>query len=129
MLQARQPNSLPVPSGAWLQAVKDQVTEQLQASTSPLQPLQPQQQFKIEPIPQAIFDINDNFPKGQIVRFFPYQGYGFMRGKHGREIYFNISELDFVGTKGKEALAIGTPVGYDVSHTSHGLHVKKLKIY
>jgi cold shock CspA family protein len=85
------------------------------------------------PLPQVMENItvdeNDNFPKGRVSKYFPYQGYGFIIDKNGKEVYFSIAELDLVGVKGKEALRAGYPVGYDVSRTSHGLHVKKLKIY
>lgn len=74
-------------------------------------------------------DINDNFSKGRVAKYFPYQGYGFILNGRGRELYFNVKELDFVGEKGIAALSLNVPVGFDVSQTSHGLHVKRLKIY
>lgn len=74
-------------------------------------------------------DVEDNFPKGRIVKYFPHQRYGFIADRTGREIYFNLNELDFVGPKNKEHIQVGLPVGYDVSRASHGLHVKRLKIY
>ena len=77
----------------------------------------------------VIVDVDDNFTKGQVVRYFQHQGYGFILDQNGRELYFKLSELDFVGENKKEALKSGSPVGFDVSITSRGLHVKKLKIY
>ncbi|PIR17773.1 MAG: hypothetical protein COV46_02690 [Deltaproteobacteria bacterium CG11_big_fil_rev_8_21_14_0_20_49_13] len=74
-------------------------------------------------------EVDDLFPKGRIVRFFPHQGYGFITDRNGKQVYFNLNEIDFVGSKSKDDIKIGIPIGYDVSHTSHGLHVKKIKIY
>jgi len=77
----------------------------------------------------VVVDENDNFPKGRISKFFPFQRYGFVQDRNGREIFFNLAELDFVGQKGRESLKAGSAVGYDVSWTSRGLHVKRMKVY
>lgn len=74
--------------------------------------------------------VEDFFPKGEIVKFFPQQEYGFIRDQHGRDIYFHLGELDLVGPKSRKGfLKVGAKIGYDVSWTSHGLHVKRLKVY
>lgn len=72
----------------------------------------------------------DFFPKGEVVKFFQTQDYGFIKDQHGKDVYFHLNELDFVGPKGsKTYLKVGARVGYDLSWTSHGQHVRKLKIY
>lgn len=73
---------------------------------------------------------DDLFPKGEIVKFFVGQDYGFIKDQHGRDIYFHLNELDFVGPKkSKNYIKVGAKIGYDLSWTSHGQHVRRLKIY
>ena len=73
--------------------------------------------------------VDDNFPKGKIDKFFPNQGYGFIQDRNGRQVYFTLTEIEFVGTKGKPDIREGITVGYDLVHSGNGLHVKMLKIY
>ena len=121
MLQAWLPNTLPLP---YPMAAVSAVEEAIPAASSVIVPLP-----LPLPLPQVIIDIADNFSKGRVVKFFPYQGYGFITDRNGREVYFNLLEMDFAGAKGKEAIVVGAPVGYDVAWTSRGLHVKKMKVY
>jgi cold shock CspA family protein len=72
---------------------------------------------------------DDKFPRGKIVRFFPQSRYGFIKDRMGRDIYFNLEEVRFVGEKGDRDVMEGQIVGYDVGWTSHGLHVTYLKIF
>lgn len=75
-------------------------------------------------------DESDLFSKGEIASFYPNQGYGYVRTAHGAEILFRLSEVTLVGPKGEPScIAIGRRVGYDASHTSHGMHVSRLKVY
>lgn len=79
---------------------------------------------------EPVVSQEDLFPKGEIVKFFPQQEYGFIHDQHGRDVYFHLNELDLVGPKGKkEYIRVGTKIGYDLSWTSHGMHVRRLKIY
>lgn len=79
---------------------------------------------------EPVVDENDLFPKGEIVKFFQQQDYGFIHDQHGSDVYFHLNELDLVGPKNKrDSIRVGAKVGYDVSWTSHGLHVRRLKIY
>ena len=78
---------------------------------------------------EVYVDEDDNFPKGEIIKFFPNQGYGFMKDRAGREIYFSLGEMDVVGKKNDDELSIGSVVGYDLSYSGKELHVKKMKIY
>jgi cold shock CspA family protein len=71
----------------------------------------------------------EKFPRGTIVRFFPQSRYGFIKDRLGRDVYFNLEEVRFVGEKGIRDIQEGQSVGYDVGWTSHGLHVTVLKIY
>lgn len=79
---------------------------------------------------KIVVDEADQFSKGEVVKFFPQQGYGFVRIHSGVDVYFNLAELDLVGPKADPGyLKPGSRVGYDVSWTSKGLHISKLKIY
>ena len=83
-------------------------------------------------MPQAeevVVPDDDLFPKGKVTKYYEHQGYGFIQDRKGREIFFSLAELDFAGTKGKRDIKPGAIVGYDISHASHGLHVKKMKVY
>ena len=71
----------------------------------------------------------DKFSRGRIVKYFPQSHYGFIKNKRGKDVYFNVDEIRFVGEKGREALKEGIEVGYDVGWTSHGLHISRVKIY
>ena len=72
----------------------------------------------------------DKFRKGKIIKYFPKSGYGFVRDQEGREVYFHIDEVRFVGEKkGRPYIAEGASVGFDVGRTSRGLRVTLLKIY
>lgn len=73
---------------------------------------------------------DDFFPRGTVVKFFENQDYGFIKDQHGQDIYFHLNELDFVGPKNHRSfLKVGAKIGYDLSWTSHGRHVRRLKIY
>lgn len=72
----------------------------------------------------------DLFPKGKITKYFPKNSYGFIRDRRGRELFFHIDELDLVGPLArKQHIRVGADVGYDCCRTSHGLRVKRMKIY
>lgn len=80
------------------------------------------------PVDSAIGD--DLFPKGDIVKFFSQQSYGFMRDHIGRELFFHLDEMDLLGPRGRrESIRVGLRVGFDCCRTSHGLRVKRMKIY
>lgn len=70
----------------------------------------------------------EKFPHGKVVRFFPELRYGFIKSRTGKDVYFNLDEVRFVGEKDHRWLKEGMPIGYDVGWTSHGLHVTKIKI-
>lgn len=72
--------------------------------------------------------IEEKFSHGRVVRFLKENRYGFIRDKNGRDVYFNLDEVRFVGEKDHRDLKEGLTVGYDVGWTSHGLHVTKIKI-
>lgn len=75
-------------------------------------------------------DENDLFPKGEVLSFYPHQGYGFLKDRNGNEVYFKLEELDLIGPKAdKNNIVVGAKVGYDISCTSHGHHIRTLKIY
>lgn len=95
-----------------------------------LAPEEKTEEKKLNPSFQAPDHLpQDNFSKARIVKFFPQSRYGFIKDKRGKDIYFNIDELRFVGDRGRESIREGAWVGYDVGWTSHGLHVAKMKIY
>ncbi len=73
---------------------------------------------------------DDRFSKGKILKYFPNLSYGFVRDHIGRELFFHIDEIDLVGSKGqKRFIQIGAEIGYDCCRTSHGLRIKRMKIY
>lgn len=73
---------------------------------------------------------DDLFPKGEVVKYFVNQEYGFIKDQHGRDIYFHLNEIEFVGPKNaKHYIKVGGKIGYDLSWTSHGQHVRRIKIY
>lgn len=79
---------------------------------------------------ETVVDTNDLFPKGEVVSYFPKQGYGFIKDRNGNEVIFKLEELDLVGPKSdKTCISVGSKVGYDISCTSHGPHVRALKVY
>lgn len=72
----------------------------------------------------------DLFSKGVVTKYFQNQSYGFVRDQLGRELFFHVDEMDFCGAKNnKKFIAVGARVGYDISRTSHGLRIKRIKIY
>ncbi|PIR20900.1 MAG: hypothetical protein COV45_03280 [Deltaproteobacteria bacterium CG11_big_fil_rev_8_21_14_0_20_47_16] len=78
----------------------------------------------------SFVDENDNFSKGVITKYFQSQSYGFVQDRLGRELFFHVDEMDFCGTKNhRKYLTVGAHIGYDVSRTSHGLRIKRIKIY
>lgn len=72
---------------------------------------------------------DDKFSKGRVMKYFPQSKYGFIKDRKGKDVYFNIDEVRFVGEKGREKLKEGILVGYDVGWTAHGLHINRIKIY
>jgi len=132
MLQVWIPNTIPLPAvmfGAVSGHESMHIEAQQQAARSVAQPQQVQEaQPQVEQIKQEI-DEGDNFTKGAVSKYFPYQGYGFVKDKNGRDIYFSLQELNLVGTKGRDAIRKDMVVGFDVAWTSKGLHVKKMKVY
>ena len=83
--------------------------------------------------PQAVEESaksEDKWRQGKIVKFSPQSGYGFIRDQQGKEVYFHLDEVRFVGAKNdKTWVREGLSVGIDVGRTSRGLRVTRLKIY
>jgi len=78
----------------------------------------------------AVIDENDNFSKGVVTKYFQNQSYGFVQDRLGRELFFHVDEMDFCGAKNnRKYITVGAQVGYDVSRTSQGLRIKRIKIY
>lgn len=72
----------------------------------------------------------DKFRKAKIIKFFPQSNYGFVKDRAGKEIYFHLDEIRFVGPKNNRTyVAEGVEVGIDVGITSRGTRVTRLKIY
>lgn len=80
--------------------------------------------------PLSAADENDMFSKGVITKYFQNQSYGFVRDHLDRELFFHVDEMDFCGPKNsKKFITVGGRVGYDISRTSHGLRIKRIKLY
>lgn len=84
---------------------------------------------EIDLAPQVV-DENDLFPKGFVTSYYPQQGLGLVKNDRGEEISFSLAEVDLIGPKGhRKFLSEGCRVGYDISCTSHGPRVSKIKVY
>jgi len=68
------------------------------------------------------------FPVGEIVRFLPHKGTGLLKIRGDAEVAFAVDELDLIPLSSRSKLTKGIKVGYDISRTSHGLRVSKLKV-
>lgn len=80
--------------------------------------------------PLSAADENDLFSKGVITKYFQNQSYGFVRDHLNRELFFHVDEMDFCGPKNsKKFITVGGRVGFDISRTSHGLRIKRIKLY
>ncbi len=78
----------------------------------------------------VVVDENDLFSKGVVTKYFQNQSYGFVKDHIGRELFFHVDEMDFYGVKNnKKFITVGCRVGFDISRTSHGLRIKRIKIY
>lgn len=87
-------------------------------------------QMEVSRCLESVPDQHDLFPKGEVVSFYSNQAVGVVRTEHGSEIEFHVSDIDLVGPKNSPSfLATGVKVGFDYSHTSHGLRITRLKIY
>ena len=71
----------------------------------------------------------EKFSRGRVIRFFKENRYGFIKDRNGRDIYFNLDEVRFIGDKDHRDLKEGQTIGYDVGWTSHGVHVTVIKIF
>lgn len=85
--------------------------------------------IEVEEKAVQVVDENDNFPKGEIIRYFPNQGHGFIKDKAGNEVFFNLDEMNITGQKDRGAIEVGVKVGYDIARSGRDLHVKTMKIY
>jgi len=85
-----------------------------------------------EEIPDARHDGigEDSFYHGTIRRLFPRKNTGIVRTSSGREIPFSYQLVELFGpVKKPQELREGLVVGYDMSWTSDGLKVTKIKTY
>lgn len=81
-------------------------------------------------VPLSPADENDQFSKGVVTKYFQNQSYGFVRDHLNRELFFHVDEMDFCGPKNnKTFITVGARIGFDISRTSHGLRIKRIKIY
>ncbi len=75
----------------------------------------------------ALVDEHDLFSKGDIDSYYPKQGRGLIRGHRGESISFNVKDVLVIGDT--QNIKSGARVGYDASHTSHGMKITRLKVY
>ena len=72
----------------------------------------------------------DKLRRAKIIKFFPQSHYGFVKDQNGKEIYFHLDELRFLGEKKDPSFVQeGVSVGVDVGLTSRGLRVTLMKVY
>jgi len=127
-----QHNTIPLPAAAVIRADKFEGAAQMASAAAVVSGLGTAENVSMQQPPQEELkmpEVNDLFSKGRVTKWFPRQGYGIVTDKNNREVYFSLLEMDFVGEKGKESLKVGAFVGFDPSWTSHGLHIKHMKVY
>ena len=76
---------------------------------------------------KALKDMNLRYPEGEITNYFPDKGYGFITNGKGEKIFFFLPEVDTMGCR-VEQIRKGIRVGYDVSLTSKGRRISRLKV-
>ncbi len=76
---------------------------------------------------RALRDMQLKYPEGEITQYFPDKGYGFLTNQKGERIFFFLPEVDFLGLK-LEDIRSGMRVGYDVSLTSKGRRISRMRI-
>jgi cold shock CspA family protein len=76
---------------------------------------------------KALKDLNLRYPEGEITNYFPDKGYGFITNEKSEKIFFFLPEVDTMGCR-VEQIRKGIRVGYDVSLTSKGRRISRLKV-
>jgi hypothetical protein len=76
---------------------------------------------------EVTVDEGDLFRKGDVSAYYVQQRRGFIRNERGSLIPFLLDEITLLGDA--RDLEAGLRVGYDVSRTSHGARVTRMKIY
>jgi hypothetical protein len=67
------------------------------------------------------------YPVAEIIDYCPYKGYVFIRNEKGEKIFFFLPEIDTIGFCVQDN-RLGMQVGYDVSLTSKGRRVSRMKV-
>jgi len=72
----------------------------------------------------------DLFYQGVILRLYPGRKCGVIRTGNGREVPFSFATVDLLGDDQRfDQLYEGMPVGFDLTRTSGGLRITKIKVY
>ena len=69
------------------------------------------------------------FSVGEVTKFMPHLGTGFIKIKNGEEVYFSMSSIEVLPEKTDSKISTGIKVGYDVAMTSNGLRISKIRIF
>ncbi len=70
------------------------------------------------------------FYQGVILRLYPGRKCGVIRTGNGREVPFSFATVDLLGDDQRfDRLYEGMPVGFDLTRTSEGLRITKIKVY
>ena len=72
-------------------------------------------------------DESDLFRKGEVASFYPKQRSGAVRTEQGGLVPFLLDQINVMGDA--QHLEARARVGFDLSRTSHGYRVTKIKIY
>jgi cold shock CspA family protein len=75
----------------------------------------------------ALRNLRMGYPVAEIVDYCPDKGYGFIRNEKGERIFFFLPEVDTIGLRVQD-IQLGMKVGYDVSLTSKGRRVSRMKV-
>lgn len=102
------------------------MTVDLQIQSRPRNWLPPPSLLEAAPV----VDEDDLFPKGTVVDFYPKQGIGRIKTDRNGVLEFSLGQVELIGEKARALnIAAGARIGFDVSWTSKGLKISKIKVY
>ena len=76
---------------------------------------------------KALKEMKLRYPEGEITNYNPEKGYGFITSEKGEKIFFFLPEVDTMGCRAED-IRKGVRVGFDVSLTSKGRRISRIKI-
>lgn len=74
-------------------------------------------------------EVADLFPKGEVSEFLPHLKCGKIKTQAGIELPFDTNLLEIIPPQNAADIKVGMKVGYDVSRTSSGTRISRMRIY